>query len=150
MVAMGQLSKPLLETLPTLFHLQLVRHTSPVFSALAQLICSPQNPDELQRHQCLRGARFPGQTLGMGHAGGAALFLHPLCCAFCCLAFPLTVSCHPSISTCFNTYLVRSQPLCWAFFLLALHKTMAWERWLAGLQLFQGVPLKAKKVAWKI
>lgn len=144
MVATGQLSKPLLETLPTVFHLQLVRHTSPVFSALAQIICIPQNPDELQRHRCLCGARFHGQTLGVCHAGEA------LCSAFCCLAFPLTVSCHPSISTWFNTYLMHSQPLCWGFSLLAPHKMMALERWLAGVQLFQGVPLKAKKVAWKI
>lgn len=97
MVATGQLSKPLLETLPMVFHLQLVRHTSPVFSALAQLICIPQTLDELQRHQGLCGARFPGQTLGVCHAGEAALFLHPLCCAFCSLAFPLVLSCHPSI-----------------------------------------------------
>lgn len=147
---MGQLSKPLLETLPMVFHLQLVRHTSPVFSALAQLICIPQCPDELQRHQCLCGARFPGRLLGVCHAGEAALSLHPLCCAFFCLAFPLAVSCHPSISTCFNTYLMHCWPLCWALFLLALHQMMALERWLAGVQLFQGVPLKAKKVAWKI
>lgn len=106
MVTTGQLSKPLLETLPMVFHLQLVRHTSPVFSALAQLICIPQCPDELQRHQCLCGARFPGWPLGVCHAGEAALSLHPLCCAFC-LTFPLAVSCHPSISTCFNTYLMH-------------------------------------------
>lgn len=150
MVATGQLSKPLLETLPTVFHLQLVRHTSPVFSALAQLICIPQNSDELQRHRCLCGARFPGWTLGVCHAREAALFLHPLCCAFCSWAFPLALSCHPSTSTCFNTCLMHSYPLCWAFFLLALHKMMASERWLAGVQLFQGVPLKAEKVGWKI
>lgn len=85
------------------FHLQLVRHTSPVFSALAQHICIPQCPDELQRHQCLCRARFPGRPLGVCHAGEAALSLHPLCCASFCLAFPLAVSCHPSVSTCFNT-----------------------------------------------
>lgn len=148
MVATGQLSKPLLETLPTVFHLQLVRHTSPVFSALAQLICIPQNLDEL--HWWLCGAWFPGQTLGVCLCWRGSPFPAPT--VLCLLLFGFPTHCSlPSIHLHLIQHLLDAfLAIVLGFFLLALHKMMALERWLGGVQLFQGVPLKAKKVAWKI